>query len=60
MLTADGTRFAIFYTKLHNRLLRPLMAADQPPAPPALRQALHAIDQHVDDYITHARLGKAA
>ena len=60
VLTPDGTRFAIFYTKLHNRLLRPLMAADQPPAPPPLRQALHAIDQHVDDYINHARLGKAA
>ncbi len=36
------------------------MAAGQPPAPPPLRLALHAIDQHVDDYITHARLGKAA
>ena len=36
------------------------MAADQPQAPPELRQALRAIDQHVDDYITHARLGKAA
>jgi hypothetical protein len=29
VLTPDGTRFAVFYTKLHNRLLRPLMAADQ-------------------------------
>src|ERR1700751_763046 len=48
ILTPDGTRFAIFYTKLHNRLLRPLMAGGQPPAPPLLRQALHAIDQHVD------------
>ena len=48
------------YTKLHNRLLRPLMAADQAQAPPGLRQALRAINQHVDDYITHARLGKAA
>ena len=60
VLTRDGTRIAVFYTKLYNRLLRPLMAADQPPAPPPLRQALHAIDQHVDDYITHARLGKTA
>ena len=60
VLTPDGIPLAIFYTKLHNRLLRPLMAADQPPAPPPLRQALHAIDQHVDDYISHARLGKAA
>jgi hypothetical protein len=60
VLTPDGTKVAIFYTKLHNRLLRPLLAADQPQAPPGLRQALRAIDQHVDDYITRARLGKAA
>ena len=26
-LTPDGLRFAIFYTKVHDRLLRPLMAA---------------------------------
>ena len=32
VLTPDGTRVVIFYTKLHNRLLRPLLAADQPPA----------------------------
>jgi Mn-dependent DtxR family transcriptional regulator len=30
-LTDEGLRFAIFYTKVHNRLLRPLLAADQPP-----------------------------
>jgi len=60
VLTPDGVKMAIFYTKLHNRLLRPLLAADQPQAPPDLRQALRAIDQHVDDYITRARLGKAA
>ena len=58
--TPDGIKFAVFYTKLHNRLLRPLMAADQAQAPPELRQALHTIDQHVDDYIDRARLGKAA
>ena len=33
VLTDDGQRFAIFYTKVHNRLLRPLLAADKPPAP---------------------------
>jgi hypothetical protein len=60
VLTPDGTRFAVFYTKLRNRLLRPLMAADHAPAPPELQQALHAIDQHISDYITRARLGKAA
>ena len=48
VLTPDGISFAVFYTKLHNRLLRPLMAADQPQAPPELRAALRAIDQHVD------------
>ena len=40
VLTPDGIKFAVFYTKLHNRLLRPLMAADQPQAPPELRHAL--------------------
>jgi hypothetical protein len=60
VLTPDGIKMAVFYTKLHNRLLRPLLAADQPQAPPGLRQALRAIDQHVDDYITRARLRKAA
>jgi hypothetical protein len=33
VLTADGQRVAISYTKVHNRLLRPLLAADRPPAP---------------------------
>jgi hypothetical protein len=60
VLTPDGTRIAIFYTKLYNRLLRPLAAAGQPQAPPALRQALTVIDRHVDDYITRARLKHAA
>ncbi|GAA4260047.1 hypothetical protein [Dactylosporangium darangshiense] len=60
VLTPDGQRLAIFYTKLHDRLLRPLMAADQPQAPPALRHALTTIDQHVADYIAHARLKTAA
>jgi len=38
-LTPEGQRVAIFYTKLADRLLRPLLEADQPPAPPALRRA---------------------
>jgi hypothetical protein len=50
-LTPDGQRFAVFYTKLHNRLLRPLMAADAPPAPLELRQALRTIDRHIDEYL---------
>ena len=35
-LTADGLRFAVFYTKVHDRVLTPLFAADQPQAPPEL------------------------
>ncbi|HET8659479.1 MAG TPA: hypothetical protein VFM55_10830 [Micromonosporaceae bacterium] len=50
-LTPEGQRFAIFYSKLHNRLLRPLLAADRPPAPLQLRQALRTIDRHIDDYL---------
>ena len=55
-LTGDGLRFAIFYTKLHDRLLRPLLAADQTPAPPPLRKALHTIDIHITERIDRARL----
>jgi hypothetical protein len=58
--TPEGRRIAIFYTKLYNRLLRPLAAADQPQAPPELRQALTTIDHQVEDYITRARLKPAA
>ena len=60
VLTPDGIKVAVFYTKLHNRLLRPLLAADQPQAPPELRHALRTIDRHIEDYITRARLTRAA
>ena len=59
-LTLDGQRVAIFYTKVHDRLLRPLLAADNPPAPVELRRALGTIDRHVHAYIEDARLAKAA
>ncbi|CAN5367206.1 hypothetical protein BH23ACT6_BH23ACT6_18380 [soil metagenome] len=59
-LTAEGQRVAIFYTKVHQRLLRPLLAADAPPAPPELRRALTTIDRHVHSYADQARLGNAA
>ena len=59
-LTPEGQRVAVFYTKVHDRLLRPLLAADRPPAPAELRHALTSIDRHVQSYIDHARLGKAA
>ncbi len=59
-LTPDGQRVAVFYTKVHDRLLRPLIAADAPPAPIELRRAFKIIDRHLDSYIAQARLGKAA
>ena len=59
-LTPDGLRFAIFYTKVHDRVLRPLMAGDQPQAPPPLRAALRVIDGEVTRRIAAARLPAAA
>jgi predicted MarR family transcription regulator len=56
-LTQDGRRFALFYTKVHDRVPLPLMAADQPPVPPDLREHLAAIDRHVDAYTELARTG---
>jgi hypothetical protein len=56
VLTEDGQRFAVFYTKIHNRLLRPLLAADQLPAPIKVRQALRVLDHAVTDYIDGARI----
>ena len=59
-LTPEGIRVAVFYTKLHARLLRPLLDAHQPPAPIELRRALATIERVLGDYITNARLGAAA
>jgi hypothetical protein len=41
LLTGDGIRVAVFYTKVYNRLLVPLTAADQPQAPPSRRPQDH-------------------
>jgi hypothetical protein len=59
VLTSDGVRFALFYTKVHDRLLVPLLAANTPPAPPPLRAALQVIDQSVRGYARSARLEAA-
>lgn len=61
VLTPDGLRVAVFYTKVHARLLRPLIAAaDQPPAPVELRRALATIDRIIAHSADHARLTPAA
>jgi len=59
-LTPQGLRVAVFYTKLHRRLLEPLLDADQPPAPPDVRRALATIDKTITEHVTNARLGIAA
>jgi len=59
-LTPEGIRVAVFYTKVHARLLRPLLEANQPPAPIELRRALATIERILGDYVTNARLGAAA
>jgi hypothetical protein len=60
LLTADGIRVAVFYTKLQNRLLRPLLDADRPPAPIEVRRALATLESAVNDYVLSARLAPAA
>jgi hypothetical protein len=55
-LTPEGIRVPVFYTKLQNRLLRPLLEADKPPAPIQIRRALGTLETAVKDYIQHARL----
>lgn len=50
-LTEDGTRFAVFYSKLGERVLPPLSAVDQPNAPPKLRRALRVIDGSIADHL---------
>ena len=59
-LTDDGLAFAIFYTKVHNRVLRPLLATAAPTTPPPLRAALRTIDQHINARFADARLPFAA
>jgi hypothetical protein len=60
VVTTEGIRVAVFYSKLQNRLLRPLLAADQPPAPLEIRRALTSLERGVADYLTAARLAPAA
>ena len=59
-LTDDGLAFAIFYTKVHDRVLRPLVVTDRPQAPPAVRAALRTIAAHTDARLAQARLPSAA
>jgi hypothetical protein len=59
-LTSEGIRVAVFYTKLQNRLLRPLLDADKPPGPIEIRNALATLESAVNKYVHAARLAPAA
>jgi hypothetical protein len=59
VLTSEGIRVAVFYTKLQNRLLRPLLDADKPPAKIEIRRALATLEQAVKDYTAAGRLAPA-
>jgi hypothetical protein len=59
-ITRDGLLFAHFYTKVYDHVLRPLMAPDQPNAPPELAAALATLDQITADHIARARIPTAA
>jgi hypothetical protein len=59
-LTPEGIRIAVFYTKIYNRTLVPLTAANQPQALSELRVALATITRQVNAYAVHARISLAA
>jgi hypothetical protein len=59
LLTDDGLAFALFYTKLGNRVLPPLFGLQQPNSPPKLARALKTIHDCVNDYVEQAELAAA-
>jgi hypothetical protein len=59
-LTRDGLLFAHFYTKVCDHILRPLMAAGRPSAPPELAAAIDTLDRIAVSHIAQARAPTAA
>jgi hypothetical protein len=59
-LTTDGQLFAVFYTKVCDQVLYPLMAGQHIAAPPEIRRALHTIDRHISSLTAAAALRHAA
>ena len=60
-LTSDGMTFALVYSRVHDRVLLPLTAHDQPIAAPAdVRAAWRTVTRHIDSTIAAAQLGRAA
>jgi hypothetical protein len=52
--------FTCFDTEVYDHILRPLMAADRPNAPPELVAALATLDRPVAGHIANARVPTAA
>jgi hypothetical protein len=59
-VTHDGIRVAVFYTKLHRKILEPLLRPDHFMSPIELRRAFQTIDRVIDQYVDEARIGTAA
>jgi hypothetical protein len=60
-LTSEGLTFALIYSRVHDKVLYPLTAHDQPIAAPAdVRAAWSTITRHIDSTVAAARLGRAA
>lgn len=60
-LTGDGMTFALVYSRVHDQVLLPLTARDQPIAAPAdVRVAWRTVTRHIDSTIAGARIGRAA
>ncbi|HEX6988972.1 MAG TPA: hypothetical protein VF282_05835 [Bacillota bacterium] len=59
-LTRDGLLFAVFYTRVYDHVLRPLMAPDRPNAPPELTAALTALEQLAAAHVKAAHVPVAA
>lgn len=60
-LTGDGMTFALVYSRVHDKVLLPLTAHDQPIAAPAdVRAAWHTVARHIDSTIAATQLGCAA
>ncbi len=59
-ITSDGQLFAVFYTKVHDEVLYPLMAGQHIAAPVEVRRALDTIDRHIDSLAAAACIRRAA
>jgi hypothetical protein len=60
-LTADGLAFALACSRVHDQVLYPLTAHDQPIAAPApVRAAWRTVIRHIDSTVAATRLGRAA